>query len=202
MSDSMSSNEKRFAELEAAIRQNRNSASRSEGYVNYRREADVVPFPETQVFAGNLNTTLASATGTSGTSTVTWTSVDCSSLLPVTAEYAKIYFTFAKTTGFGGTNAKLQVRRDEQGDSAAFDATAITSANGSDCFGSVEFAVPLTTAGARTFQYQITGTVSGLTWTMAIRGYHTRKRNAEDSSSSGDGGSGGGGGFDTGGAGL
>jgi hypothetical protein len=194
--------EARLAALEATVRQSKNASTRAEGYTNYRRQTDAIPFPETQTFAGNLSTTLASATGSSGTSTVTWTSVDCSSLLPVTAEYAKIYFTFVKTTGFGGTNAKLQVRRDEQGDSAAFDATAITSANGSDCFGSVEFAVPITTAGARTFQYQITGTVSGLTWTMAIRGYHTRKRNAEDSSSSGDGGSGGGGGFDTGGAGL
>jgi len=193
--------EARLAALEATVRQAKNASTRTEGYVNYRRQTDATPFPETQTFAGNLSTTLASATGSSGTSTVTWTSVDCSSLLPVTAEYAKIYFTFAKTTGFGGTNAKLQVRRDEQGDSAVFDVAAITSANGSEAFGSVEFAVPLTTAGGRTFQYQITGTASGITWTMALRGYHTRKKSASDANGGADG-SGGGGGFDTGGAGL
>lgn len=194
--------EARLAALEATVRQSKNASTRTEGYVNYRRQTDATPFPETQTFGGNQNTTLVNVTSTSGSSTVTWTTVDCSSYVPINAEHALVYFS-GKRGQAATSTAYLQIRRDEQSDSVTVDAINLTLDNG---FGtgpafSGTFVVPLTTAGARTFQYQITGTITGLAYGMSLRGYHTRKKSASDANGGADG-SGGGGGFDTGGAGL
>lgn len=155
------------------------------GYQNYRTERDERLLPESQVFGGNMATSLVTGTGTSA-----WTTVDLSSLVPNNAEYAVINFIAGKSTGGSAEDGSLEARRDDQVDSATQTVARIT-ASGFFAFGvNQEFRVPMLMAGIRSFQYRITGSVTSQTaWSLTLVGYHTRKRNVADANSNANGGS-------------
>lgn len=145
-------------------------ATRSEGRENYPLAPPVVPFPESQQFAGNMATSLATGTGTTS-----WKTLELDSL-PMNAEYANIAFNAYEVTTFGTANAVLQVRRDDQPDSAVIDVARMRCGNGDTLSQNFTFVAPLTMGGRRSFQYQITGTLAAA-WSLTLVSYHTRKRN-------------------------
>lgn len=168
-------------------------ATRSEGYQNVRTAPDAVPFPESQTTIGNMSTSLATGSGT-----ITWTRVDCSSVARNTTELLQCSFKCRQNTVFSAVDAQLEVRRDDQVDSAVIVASDMYSNNGDHMSVLHHFTVPLTMGAVRGFDYRIVGTLStSSAWSITVLGDTTRKRNTADSSSSTDvagGGDGGGGG--------
>jgi hypothetical protein len=177
-------------------------ATRSEGYQNNRSTPDAVPFPESQTTIGNMSTSLATGTGT-----ITWTRVDCSSVARNTTELLHCSFKVRMAAAvFASQDAVLEVRRDDQVDSAVITAADMYTSSGDSLNRLNHFTVPLTMGAVRSFDYRIVGTLStSAAWSITALGDTTRKRNTADAGSdiSGSGGgSGGGNGFDSGGAGL
>lgn len=147
------------------------------GYQNYRTERDERLLPESQVFGGNMATSLVTGTGTSA-----WTTVDLSSLVPNNAEYAQIRF-IAEGSPFSTNSAYLEVRRDDQADSATETVAKIAPmGSGWEYEMSVSFKAPMLMGGIRSFEFRINGSgpMTSTTWSFALVGFTTRKRNVAD----------------------